>query len=1327
MKSQVHPIWMSRGRHIIRGSSSPGSMTRVLAFLFITTFLLSSMPSSPISDIVMEAAEGSQDAISPISISYNSGLSTHPSVRSGNGTSKNPYVISDYYIDCTSSGSIGISIQYTTAFLRIRNITIDAHTDYSAIYLRSSSWNAQNIILDNITINGGGTHLYLYIPVKVTVTRCLFNNPSGTGDIIYAYYGTEDFITNNTFDCPGMDIDIDYASSFNILRNKGVIRRYEHQRWRYSNFANNTFQADSIRLYSGYFSDLQGNLLNGTDRGDDVVHIIDCNRIKIANNTINHGNDGIFVSHPNSYSPVRTNYPTWASLRFDDNLINGSSLNGIRFYYANGHPAMTYFRVYNNTFSNCGEFGISVRGGGNPTSVIWHNKFFGNNGAGSTYSTNNIQAEDYWAQMTWNTGRIGNHWSDLTSPDDNSDGIVDDTPYDLRTVSGAKDNLPVTNPLFDLESPYLKVLSPTVTYPDNSYINLTWEARDSISGIDKMEVKFGYRPWTDITGCNSYGIFAEKGDYWLKVKATDGSRLFTQVDIRIILNSTIKPFTIESPGDGEFFDSTSVPAAWNLIDGFIPRYLDISVDEGVVQTEDPFQPFLIETDEGNHDVLFTFEDHYGNRIEEQIEFSVDITDPEIDILYPSPGSVISNDLVYFQWDASDNLGVDKIIATLDQGIPMERGGNGFNEHLDKGPHTLHVEVFDKAGNSEEDSLAFVVSENTSLSILSPILAAPTRTSEFTVSWEYLVANLNIAKVEIEIDNDDPIEIDPASTSHIITLIQEGEHTIKVNAEDPAGNTVSDMVRITIDRTNPIPEITSHKNGQYLKDGNIGLEWSVIERYGIDHFELYINGRIIETDISEGRYNLQLDEGVHDISVHTYDEAGNWGKTNITLIVDKENPDLQLLSPSVPIITAAYLEIEWSGEDDNGISHYNLSFDGKVYEMGLNTMREVPVTEGDHVIIIDCYDLAGNSRSLTFELIVDTTPPVVNFVNGSQGQIKKWSNIIKWEIIELVGIVQVNLTIDGNIYSVSTDTDYFTKEVAEGDHVILIEVTDRAGFISTSTMEFTIDETAPRIEIDAAGPLVSDKEATIGWIVDENVEDLTWRVYLDDQELSVKIDLGKGSHTFREMNPGNHSVRMVVSDEAGNQKEILWDFIIEDDSRTASGSESGGGIIWFAVIMIIIFIFTVGMIIIFRRKKKDVREEKKVPDVIKKPDKISLGGMPIRSVHGHQSPSHSINAPPMARSQVKGSDSHVEHRKDDGSYYRPSTKKTEEKSKRVLDAPPPQREVVKAGSTEAVSAVKDPRKPVFTPPAPEKERPQEWGDIEDWEGEELEEWSEMEEI
>ncbi|MEA3559460.1 MAG: hypothetical protein U9R75_09435, partial [Candidatus Thermoplasmatota archaeon] len=742
---------------------------------------------------------------------------------------------------------------------------------------------------DNITINGGGVHVSLYIPVRVTITRCTFNNPSGTGDIIYAYYGTDDHFINNTFNCPSMDIDLDYTSTIHFTRNKGSINSYDHYKWRYSNFANNTFNVTSVRLYSGYFSDIQGNDLIGVDPSDHVIRVADCNRIKIANNTIEGGKNGMFIYHPNSYSPVRTYYPSWASLRIEDNIINGSADNGIWFYWVTDNPSMKYFKVFNNTISNCTNFGMKVRNGGNPTSVIWRNIFRFNHGSGTTYSTGRSQAEDLYGQMSWNNETIGNHWRDLTYPDDNSDGIVDGAGYGIQSAVGEKDRMPVTNPYFDLTRPDIRIISPSGKYQKHSYLNLSWEASDDLSGVKKVEVREGLSPWINLTGYNNYGLYLVQGSYWLKFKVTDRGNLYRIVEMSITVNETRKPFTIMDPGKDHYYNSTSIPVSWSLTREFVPSELMISLDGNDQEEKDPVDPFVLTAGEGEHGLEFSFTDHYGNIITETIHFTVDISEPDVEILSPAQGSVISNDLVIFEWDVSDNFGIDRIMTRIDQGETSEKAGNGFSVLLSEGAHTLIMEVFDLAGNSEKDSLAFVISRNTSLNIISPIFDRPTSSTEFTVAWEYLVYNLVISNIEIMIDNEAPTTLPLDSTSHTITIPQEGWHTISVRAKDIAGNTVSDSIEITIDRTSPSPAFIYPQDGVYLNSSSIGLEWSSIEKYGLDHYELYIDDQLRDNSLKQGRYNVQLEEGEHEIRVIAYDLAGNTGMRTIDVTIDLQRP------------------------------------------------------------------------------------------------------------------------------------------------------------------------------------------------------------------------------------------------------------------------------------------------------------------------------------------------------------------------------------------------------------------------------------------------------
>ena len=61
----------------------------------------------------------------------------------------------------------------------------------------------------------------------------------------------------------------------------------------------------------------------------------------------------------------------------------------------------------------------------------------------------------------WNHSGIGNYWSDWTTPDQDTDGIVD-FPYNISGTAGAKDYFPLADPWIPTFNP------PFITTTDNT-------------------------------------------------------------------------------------------------------------------------------------------------------------------------------------------------------------------------------------------------------------------------------------------------------------------------------------------------------------------------------------------------------------------------------------------------------------------------------------------------------------------------------------------------------------------------------------------------------------------------------------------------------------------------------------------------------------------------------------------------------------------------------------------------------------------------------------------------------------------------------------------
>lgn len=1280
--------------------------TSIFAITMIFTGLNIIMPIPDYK--VISIADGVITPSGPIVIEGNYDLSTHPSVRSGSGTNLDPYIISDFLIDTTASGRSGMAIRNTTSHLKIRNLTINVSQSATGIILYafySSGWNAMNIILENITINGGATQIDMYVPKSISIVDCTFNNPSSTGDAIFTRYGNYVNIFNNTFNCPNMDVDLDYTSYVTFTYNLGTFRRYDHLYFRNSDFANNSLDVYSARFFSGYFSDIQGNDLHGRMTDKNLVYLYDCNRIKIANNSLNGGYDTVYISHPNSYSPVRTDYPKWASLRFEYNTISKSNNRGIYFAWATGHPSIRYVNILYNRFTNCSSFAVSVRAGGHSSTVIWHNIFENNHGSKDVFQIPTAQAEDRYGQFSWNNRKMGNYWKDMRIPDENSDGYVDESQYPIFSSRNPVDHLPISNPYFDFEPPELKIFRPRGRFLDRSYINLSWEVSDNKSGLKKIEVRYGFNPWIDATGRDHHGFYLAQGSYQIKIRVTDKALLKTERTLDIMVNRTTLPLNVASPLDGAYYNHSNIDISWTIEDGFVPLNLSYILDGGPAINFDPWTNFQLPLPDGEHSLELRFHDHYGNEITKISNFIVDTTKPVIKIIYPAKGSVISNALVNFRWEQSDEFGISTMYFRIDDNEMEEIEQNFFSELLANGPHVLKVLAIDNAGNSNEESLEFVISKNTSLNIIAPRFETPVTARSLTLKWEYLYAGLEIESLSIVINNEPPLEISPLLQQYDITLPYDGKYRLTVRAFDSAGNVVSDTVEVILDREAPSPDFQFPSDGDFLNQTNLDLKWNAVEKWGIDHYDLYADDVLKAKNLKQGAFSLDLDQGVHVLKIVTYDLAGNIGAKLINITIDTQGPVLNLYEPFGDIFKDSYLSFSWEAVDDHGIDHYTYSMDGKpLEEVGLAASRQISMKEGFHIFILNCYDLAGNVGTIVKEFMVDLNDPEVFFTRAPSSHIRMFNGLIEWEIIESVGILTITLNIDGIEYQMSAGSRYFVIDLEDGSHSIFIIVTDLCGRSDSAIIDFAIDPNPPAMRKGAKDVTVDGSKALIFWVLEEEKENLTTILTLDGELINIDINLDDQFFLFGELDPGNHSVVLNLRDQAGNKKEIEWFFIIEENGGKNSISSSRNTGLFIALILIAMII--IGIVGYLYTRNRPREEEKRI-EIPRKPSKLVIGPRPGPhsriGPHDHQQIRHShlsIKVPPspfVTKGQKVGH-----------GYIRPDQSAKQVK-RTIIDTTP---------SKDHSSRTKDRT----------SEQPKIINQIEEWgEGEEIENWDSLEEL
>jgi hypothetical protein len=273
--------------------------------------------------------------------------------------------------------------------------------------------------------------------------------------------------------------------------------------------------------------------------------------------------------------------------------------------------------------------------------------------------------------------------------------------------------------------------------------------------------------------------------------------------------------------------------------------------------------------------------------------------------------------------------------------------------------------------------------------------------------------------------------------------------------------------------------------------------------------------------SEGKYIVWY--GADDLAGNRSDYSGQF------VNIDTTSPNL---TPSVSGTMGAngwYVSnvvVDASATDNlSGISSVVVSDNG-------GAAKQVPVTltSGTHALTITAKDVAGNSRSTTLDLTIDTDGPIITpSVIGTEGN-NKW----------YVSDVDVTVTVsdpgsgmDGTL-EVLVDSGTWTTELPlhfrEGQHTVDLRAYDEAGNESTKTLAINVDTTPPVLSTSTTGT-----PGNAGWYV----SDATTSITASDSTSGIDyIEYKQNSASWKNgnsvlSNDGANTITARVYDLAGN--------------------------------------------------------------------------------------------------------------------------------------------------------------------------------------------------
>ena len=453
--------------------------------------------------------------------------------------------------------------------------------------------------------------------------------------------------------------------------------------------------------------------------------------------------------------------------------------------------------------------------------------------------------------------------------------------------------------------------------------------------------------------------------------------------------------------------------------------------------------------------------------------------PTLSITSPNLNYVFSTNIVSITWDATDDYSIHHYDILTNGTLRARINGTigGYTLFLDQGYHNLEIIAYDVTGKSSSDTSAFIVFLGMpEVTITSPINNF--ETNEDTIILEYTYSDLdgNLERFEIYLNEDLYANLSATTLEYTIAL-DEGQNNITILAIDEDAYFGRDQINITKDTTPPSVVITSHNNGDAVKDDTILIEWSANDvGVGLHYFRVWKDTTLIATlpnTITSQSIDLENDQN-YDITVWANDTLGNSWSDFITLTRDTIAPIVNITSP-ISGYTTNQLEvnIQWTTSDNligTGINHTNVLVDGEIEYSGTNTQANINFSsDGIKEIVVSSFDKAGNFANDTILIIIDTDLPFVEIIAPIDNYNTSFNYIfLDWKAYDTgSGIdrfeIFVNSILTHNLYDpLANSTDI--SSLTLGFNNITIKVYDNFGRFNKDTIFVNYDPNEPTFQL-----------------------------------------------------------------------------------------------------------------------------------------------------------------------------------------------------------------------------------------------------------------------
>lgn len=401
--------------------------------------------------------------------------------------------------------------------------------------------------------------------------------------------------------------------------------------------------------------------------------------------------------------------------------------------------------------------------------------------------------------------------------------------------------------------------------------------------------------------------------------------------------------------------------------------------------------------------------------------SDDKTPPDVSVLQPQNNDRVKG-TVEIKVKATDNFGIQNVVYKIDSGTWLQMSYSGSDDIYTAswdtssgadGIKTISVEAKDQASNVGTASVSVQVA-NSAPSDTSPpsiTISSPKETDTLSgvISIIAVVTDdWGVASVEYQVNDGAAVPMFAIKTANTYqaswdtTMVDDGYHTLKVNAADTSSNANSESVYVQVDNSGTQPTIDTEPPVLIILEPDSGdtisgtqdLSVMAYDNKGISKVECSIvfgSSNWQQLGATGGdEYTLDLDTNIYpdddyDIIFRATDTSNNIATETITVTISNEFKDLikPTIKPLVPTsgdIVSGSFEIKVEVKDNYEIDQVSFSVDSGNWLQMINTRHNTftgtldtsQFPNGKHTLSIKALDSTGNEELQTIDFEISNT-------------------------------------------------------------------------------------------------------------------------------------------------------------------------------------------------------------------------------------------------------------------------------------------------------------------------------------------------------------------